>query len=286
MWNLMKILYIYGITPSQLSFILSTLKLSFKIGVLFTARKVSQEFPKDLPILIDNGAYIEGKSLLSIEELVKIYENAKRYYDNVKVIMPDVVEDYIKTYQYYEQVLKYIIDNNMIHYLPDFVFVIQGKSINEYLLCFKYLINTFKKYRCKGVSIKHVIIGIGGIKKKSIHERSIVVETVAKHVHDYFRRTFGVRAKIHVFGADVKTIEKTHTYVYSFDEATHRFDVNVKGFIRVKIVKEDGKFYEPQIYVKDLENNSKIDYEALQFHNLREYLVRVQLIVNGSKLSR
>ena len=254
-------------------------KWKFKIGILFSGY-VTYKFPNDIPILIDNKAY--SNETLSISEIFKLYEYAKKHYNNVKIVMPDFIEDYVKTYHGYLNAIKYIIKNNYVNELHNFIFVLQGKTIEDYLICFKYLIKVFKDYRSRGVKLRDVVIGVGGIKVKPRQARAEYVINVVKHVTEHFKHSFNLKPHIHVFGADIKLIEQTWKFVNSFDLTTFAHRINLQYGVKVIMSKQDGKLYEVRIWVKDVENSGKIDYETIHEHNLREYLIAINKRLNRS----
>jgi len=249
-------------------------KFSFKIGQLIVGSIPKSINPK-LPTLIDNKAY-SGKTL-SLYDVFKLYEQALNMLENFKVVIPDYVEDYVETSKMYDEALREILRNN--YDLSKFVFVIQGRTVDEYLICLKYLIHTFKKYRYKGASIRNVTIGVGGVKAKPVHIRPKITYNVLLSV-----RSLLPKIKIHLFGGDLRTIETCWGFVNSIDLTTYAHRINSQIGFKVIITKDSGKIYESRIYIKDLEEESRIDYDALMIHNLREYLraidIRVRRIDN------
>ena len=256
----MLILYLPGVHERVVQSILPLRFRKFRFGVLLSGKLITS-FPRDVPILIDNKAY-EGETL-SLSEVLRLYQQAIKHYNFVKFVIPDFIEDLTKTIIMYEEALRYIVKNLDKSILRNCIFVLQGKTIDEYKLCFKALVKTFNKFKTCGVSIKEITIGIGGVKKKKLHERWIYVTEIVKFVRNYFKHVHGVSPVVHVFGGDLLTIEKTWRFVNSFDFTTpfHRF--GLYGIAVTTIT--------PNYTVRDFKimaRENEINYEILMFHNL------------------
>lgn len=252
----------------------------FNIGQLVTGQVPRTINPK-LPTLIDNKAY-SGETM-SLSEILKLYEKAS-FLENFKIVVPDYVEDYIKTSQMYGEAIREILRNR--YDFSRFIFVIQGRTVSEYVICLKYLINIFKKFKHCGVSIREVTVGIGGIKVKPVSQRPIIAREVASRVRELLDRKWAKRIRIHLFGGDLRTIENCWNLIDSVDLTTFHHCVNSQYGFRLIITKDTGKVIEPRVFIKDLESDGKVDYEAVRVHNLREYLRAINLRVKSLRTNK
>lgn len=211
--------------------ILSNYRLGFKLGMLITPSasgvlpsKVC-ELSRNLPILIDNGVYTLGAPLEN-PKLVNIIEYLRNLgFTNFKVIAPDVIEEPSETLRKHLELIKELPSNE---YLRHVLFVLQGKSIDDYVKCFK---NYIYKIGGKAIVKNGNIIAIGGLKPKSFRDQVLIVKEVSTRLRS--RLIHGYRIKIHVLGATIQLIEETHEHVHSFDTASWMYTVTKTSGISI-----------------------------------------------------
>lgn len=212
-------------------------------------------------VLIDNGAYV-GKQY-SIEILAKAYVKASKYFKDVKVILPDVVEDSENTVKKVKEAVRYI--SNLSKYAVnikarDFVPVIQGKNLDDYINCLREISRT-----CTFTDL----YAIGGLKKKRQSERRRIVEEVCRLLQRKHKR-------VHVLGTDLTLIRyvKKIPNIRSIDTANWTWEVTKGGLALPNgnriLVREDDEYWR------------SLPWEEKLALNLYNKLLRIRSILENS----
>jgi hypothetical protein len=248
----------------------------FKIGVLLVPNQDGTlpenivELPRNLSILVDNGAYRIGQPLPTTV-LVKTLERLlKLDFEDVKLILPDVVEDPYRTVYLIEQAIDKIPERYYQHLIP----VLQGRNLQEYLLCFETLKNTLIRSRARSIFNLSRIVAIGGLKAKKPKQRVEIVSKLAQVVKEY--RPGNKRLKVHVLGCDLYLLRSCYRLVNSVDTANWTYNATTGHGI--SIITPDRKLTKLNLYIPDVSNSK--GWVNLLTHELFMYLYLINLIVS------
>ena len=266
---------IYFVTPSKNAlegfklFIFNTckkLQLKFKVGMLITVNKKGEvdvsikEFANKIPILVDNGAFRYGQSI-GVEQLkltlLNLCENYKIY--NFKLIAPDVLENPLETVELTIEFFKNIPLTYWQYVIP----VLQGKTVDDYLLCFSTLISKLPlKYMVKkGVRI----LAIGGLKKKNYNDKIKIINEVHKIIKSF--NPLNYKLKLHILGGDLQVIKiiTKLDHVYSID--TTNWMYGITKHLRFTIANID-KVHGIRVFGKDI---NRISWGVVLAHEIEQY---------------
>ncbi len=250
----------------------------FRIGILLIPNQDSSlpqnfiDIPRNVPVLVDNGTYRNGHSL-PVKILVKTLERLlKLDFEDVKLVLPDVIENPYRTVYLVERSIKEIPKEYYQYLIP----ALQGSNLQEYLLCFKMLKNTLMRSRVKSIFNLSRIIAIGGLKMKRPKLRIEIVSKVQEEVTRY--RPGNKRLKIHVLGCDLYLLRFCYRLVNSIDTANWTYNATTGH--GVSIITHNRKLSKLNLYVPDVSNNNR--WNDLLVHELFIYLYLVNLIVSDS----
>lgn len=251
-------------------FIEKVLKLSFKVGVLLTVDKdgslprKSSELDCNEHVIIDNGAYKNKGVAIETSKLKNILLNVVKKFENVRIFLPDVIENSEETIKQHVKFLKEIPKDYWKYCIP----VLQGKEPREYTFCFKKLIETIGTRKF----IENFrLIAIGGLKKKRELSRQLITALVS-------RKLYGYKLKIHVFGADLELIENCFDIVHSFDTANWTYNSTTGHGI--SIITRNYRLGKVYVYHEQRKN---YNWSEILANEIIKYLMVIQLKILKSK---